>query len=155
MQRLQLRRSASWLCRWNSTRSPNLWADCPMNSLSFSTTLMLWALRNNLTTTSYASSSMIFAYVKDIKMIRFSTGACYDSHNTRTLFFPFTHLLHSDSYLSRLWLIDSHTYSTLTHISHTYDSSFTHLLHRSHTYSTMTHLPLSVLLLYIRIDTHL
>ena len=27
---------------------------------------------------------------------------CYDSHDTQTLFFSFTHLLHSDSYLSHL-----------------------------------------------------
>ena len=49
----------------------------------------------------------------------------------------------------------SHTYSTLTHNSHTHDSSFSHLLHYSHTRSTMTHLPLSVLLLYIWLDTYL
>ena len=28
-------------------------------------------------------------------------GLCYDSHDTQTLFLSFTHLLHSDSYLSR------------------------------------------------------
>ena len=42
----------------------------------------------------------------------------------------------------------SHTYSTLTHISHAYDSSLSHLLH----YDS---LPLFVLLLYIRLDTYL
>ena len=42
--------------------------------------------------------------------------------------------IHMDSFLS------SHTYSTLTHISHAYDSSLTHLLHCSHTYSTLTHI---------------
>ena len=55
--------------------TPNFWADCPVNSLYFSTTLMFWALRTNLTTTSYASSSVIFGYMKDINMIRFLTGA--------------------------------------------------------------------------------
>ena len=42
----------------------------------------------------------------------------------------------------------SHIYSTLTHISHAYDSSFPHLLHCDSS-------PPIVLLLYIRLDTHL
>ena len=75
---------------------------------------------------------------------RFPPGQwCYDSHG---LFSFFPHLLHSDSFLSCLWLIAptltplwlislmlmthcSHTYSTLTHFSHTYDSLLPHLLH--------------------------
>ena len=44
--------------------------------------------------------------------------------------------------------VSSHAYSTLTHTSHTYDSSFSHLLH--HDSST----PI-VLLLYIWLDNHL
>ena len=56
---------------------------------------------------------------------------------------------HTDSFLffHTLAPLRSHTCSTLTHISHTYDTSFTHLLHsltlmthRSHTYSTLSHL---------------
>ena len=85
---------------------------------------------------------------------------------TPTLFFLFTHLLHFfhtptpplphllHSSFTHL-LHRSHTYSTLTHISHPYDSSLPHLLHHSHACSTMTHSPLSVLLLYIWLDTHL
>ena len=33
------------------------------------------------------------------------SDTCYDSQGTWTLFFSFSHLLHSDSYLSCLWLI--------------------------------------------------
>ena len=72
-------------------------------------------------------------------------GACYDSHGLFS-FLPTP---------TPLWLISlmfmthrSHTYSTLTHISHVYDSSFPHQLH----YDSFTPI---ILLLYIQLDTHL
>ena len=72
-----------------------------------------------------------------------------------------------DPVLRFTWTLffSSHTYSTLTHTSHAYDSPLPHLLHSdsylSHYDSSLPHLlhldsstPI-VLLLYIRLDTHL
>ena len=80
-------------------------------------------------------------------------------HTAHRLFSPFlSHLLHSDSYLSRLWLIPP-TPTPLWLISLTLTPLWliSRLLHYDwfHAYSTMTHSPLSVLLLYIQLDTHL
>ena len=70
---------------------------------------------------------------------------CYNSHGLFS-FLPT---------LTPLWLISltltthrSHTYSTVTHISHAYDSLLPHLLHCD------SSTPI-VLLLYIWLDTHL
>ena len=68
--------SATRSSRWRLIQFPAWWQDCQTSSAFFWTTLMQWVLKANLLTIPIcATSSVIFVYAKNMKMMTFLTGA--------------------------------------------------------------------------------
>ena len=116
---------------------PSLWA---------AATVWLACLILDNETWVHHSTSFIMCYY--LLCIRQTPNLAHHSSYDESQLVPTVNIMlnyvtiHMDSFLS------SHTYSTLTHISHDYDSSLPHLLH----YDSPTPI---VLLLYIWLATHL
>ena len=72
--RLLPRGNAMWLCRWSAIYFMTFWQNSQMNSVYSSITLTSYVFGANPTMYTCTSSSMIFAYVKDINITVSLTG---------------------------------------------------------------------------------